>query len=180
MKFWIRVSPRGCVKSSLPDKMASSSDEAHELFTRDRAAREQEWDLGWRVKLVDEAAWDDRIRPCLTGSCVHRNRRESERGKPGTMKDRHFCPVCGHYLSSHDDGEPCGQHWDVCNAPGCAESRMDRRTRRERLQVLLSRMERGVILPEERKLLRAAVMAEVNDADWAYALVVRMKLESRR
>jgi hypothetical protein len=41
--------------------------------------------------------------------------------------------------------------------------------RREQLAVLLSRMQRGVLLPEERGLLRTAVETELADAERAHA-----------
>lgn len=45
----------------------------------------------------------------------------------------------------------------------------DRWYRREQLGQLLSRMQRGVLLPAERGLLRAAVETELADAEQAYA-----------
>lgn len=46
--------------------------------------------------------------------------------------------------------------------------------RREQLLVLLSRMQRGVLLPAERDLLRAAVETELTDADAAHAEADRL------
>ncbi|MGW7350908.1 hypothetical protein [Streptomyces sp. NPDC054784] len=51
------------------------------------------------------------------------------------------------------------------------ESQVDRWVRREQLGVLLSRMQRGVLLPAERDLLRAAVETELGDAEQAHATV---------
>jgi hypothetical protein len=62
-----------------------------------------------------------------------------------------------------------------CTLPGCgpdtatpdADPQVARQIRREPLAVLLSRMQRGVLLPQERDLLRAAVQTELADGDQA-------------
>ncbi|MDJ1137905.1 hypothetical protein [Streptomyces iconiensis] len=58
----------------------------------------------------------------------------------------------------------CGAKWTPAHANSEAGAQ-----RREQLAVLLSRMQRGVLLPAERGLLRAAVETELADADAAHA-----------
>ncbi|WP_431985260.1 hypothetical protein [Streptomyces qinglanensis] len=53
--------------------------------------------------------------------------------------------------------------------------RTARHARREQLLVLLSRMQRGVLLDVERDLLRAAVDTELADAEEAHAALERAR-----
>lgn len=171
VKFWIRISPRGCVTGSVLGESYASDLEAHEYFTPSREERMEEIRRGWRHELVDASEWDMRAKPCLRGVCAHRTGRKAARTSHKTAEPS--CPACGHAITSHDDERPCGERWDVCNDPDCAEPRLSRWLRREQLQLLLSRMDRGVLLPEERKLLRSAVMAEVNDVERAWAAAAK-------
>lgn len=175
MEFWIRISPHGCVTGSSIGDAADNPGEAHREFTSDRSERAEETRKGWRHELVDDDTWDRIAKPCLRGVCAHRTGRKEKQDLGRRRQDEPSCPVCGHDIEVHDAGRPCGERWDVCNHPHCAEFRMERWLRREQLQILLSRMERGVLLPEERKLLRATVMAEVSDVERAYALVAKMR-----
>lgn len=163
MKFWIRIDPSGCVKGSVLYSTYLREDLAHKHFTPDFHERSREKAAGWRHELVDAAEWTRRAQDCMKGLCTHK------------APDVSSCPACGHLLSSHDDGQPCGERWDVCEDPDCSEPRRSRELRRESLLILLSRMERGVLLPEERRLLRASVMAEITDVERAYALAARMR-----
>ncbi|MBQ6358619.1 MAG: hypothetical protein IJI97_06710 [Clostridia bacterium] len=165
MKFWIWVSPEGCVKGSVLHSTYRRDIDAHAYFTPSSQDRVRELAHGWRIELVDEAEWSRRAQPCIRGACAHKGLRTSS---------AESCPVCGHLMSSHD-GEPCGERWDVCDDPDCAEPRLLRWTRREQLQVLLGRMDRGVLLPEERRMLRDAVNAEVKDVERAWATVAKLR-----
>lgn len=173
MNFWIRVSPKGCVVGSTVEDEAETEEQAHAHFTPDPGDRVRELARGWRMRLVDAVTWDEIAEPCLRGICEHRTGRKPMKEKrvfPGPR-----CRTCGHLLTSHANEETCGQSWDVCNEPDCVEPRMLRWSRREQLGVLLSRMERGVLRPEERRLLRAAVEAEMDDTDRAWAEVAKSR-----
>lgn len=174
MEFWIRISPPGCVTGSILGGTAETPREAHAEFTPDRVERAEEVRKGWRHELVDADEWDRMAKSCLRGVCAHRTGR-SQRPERGRRRDDRVCQACGHVLAVHDDGQPCGERWDVCTDPDCVEPRLGRWLRREQLHLLLSRMDRGVLLPEERKLLRSAVLAEISDVERAYALVSKMK-----
>lgn len=54
-----------------------------------------------------------------------------------------------------------------------ADDQAARWARREPLLILLSRMQRGVLLPQERDLLRAAVETELRDGDAARTVALR-------
>jgi hypothetical protein len=54
-----------------------------------------------------------------------------------------------------------------------ADDQAARWARREPLLVLLSRMQRGVLLPQERGLLREAVETELRDGDGARPVALR-------
>lgn len=58
---------------------------------------------------------------------------------------------------------------------GADAAQAARRSRREQLVVLLSRMQRGVMLDAERPLLRAAVETEIADAEKAYTQLERLQ-----
>lgn len=179
MEFWIRISPSGCVTGSVLGYTADTPGEAHREFTPDHEKRADEKRKGWRHELVDSSTWDRVAKPCLRGVCAHRTGR-NPKPERGRRRDDRVCQACGHVLAVHDDGQPCGERWDVCGDPDCEEPYLERQVRRGKLHLLLSRMDRGVLLPEERKLLRAAVMVEIDDVEMAYARLARMKLEARR
>jgi hypothetical protein len=175
VKFWIRVNPQGHVTGSLVGSHAADSEEAHKVFTEKETDRISEHRQGWLHVLVSLDAWSRMAEPCLKNVCHHRKTQEGRHpALPG------LCEVCGHPMDDHEGYLPCGERWDVCGAPDCAEPRLARWLRREQLSLLLSRVDRGVLLPEERKLLRAAVRAEIDDVERAHAMVSRIRMRARQ
>lgn len=70
--FWIRVSPSGCVFSSVHGDTALTAADAHKEFTPRQRDRDRETKQGWKVQLVTKAQWKEQAEPCFMRTCEHR------------------------------------------------------------------------------------------------------------